>query len=116
MLEVLKSHDTQIVTLSLILLSMGGCVGAMVLGDRRNSLRTIPVFLCVFLGVLSVVAKGALGYALLLASAVVSWWAARGVGDIRINVEPKSESRVTSLLAAFMGATLVGFAFYRLGD
>lgn len=116
MLEVLKSHDTQIVTLSLILLSMVGCVGAMVLRDRQNSLRTIPVFLCVLLGVLSLVAKGSLGYALLLASAVVSWWAAKGVGDLTISVEPKSESRVTALLAAFIGATLVGFAFYRLGD
>ncbi len=85
MIEVLERDSSELVSISLMVLSFGGCAGALLMRDKQAARRAWQIFLCVFLGSLAVSLQGFLGYLLLFASAFVSWSAAKLIQCTRID-------------------------------
>ena len=115
MIEVLERDTSQLVSLSLMVLSFGGYAGALLMRDKQAARRALPIFLSVFLGSLAVSLQGALGYLLLFASAIVAWSAAKLIQCTRIDTQTERLPRTTAVCMALLGGTLASFAFYRLG-
>ena len=116
MMEVLGHDTSRIVSICLMALSAGGIVIALFARDKAAVRRALPVFMSVFIGTLAIALKGGVGYLLLLASAVVAWWAARLAQSAPTDAQLERASHATTVFIALVGAALASVTFYRLGS
>ncbi len=116
MMDVLGHDTSQLVSICLMALSGGGCVATLFIQDKQAVRGAVPVFMSVLLGTLAIALKGPLGYLFLLASALVSWQAAKLARSADNDSVMQRTSRTTIAFVTLLSIALASLAFYRLGS